>query len=1090
MPKRSDIKSILVIGAGPIVIGQACEFDYSGTQACKVLKDEGYTVILINSNPATIMTDPETADHIYIEPITPDCVEKIIKKERPDAILSTVGGQTALNTVLSLHKRGTLKKYNIILLGANPNAIEKAENRHLFNKAMANIGLDVPKNDIVHNMAEAKKALEKIGLPAIIRPSFTLGGSGGGIANNEDEFYEIVKNGLNLSPNTEVLIDESILGWKEYEMEVIRDKNDNAIIVCSIENIDPMGTHTGDSITVAPALTLTDKEYQLMRNASIAVLREIGVETGGSNVQFATHPDTGRLVVIEMNPRVSRSSALASKATGYPIAKVATQLAIGYTLDEINNDFTQCTPASFEPSIDYIVCKIPRFAFEKFPNSKQTLSTQMKSVGETMAIGRSFKESLQKGLRSLETGLSGFDTPLIKELTQNTSLKDKQTLIKKALTNPCPDRILIIAEAMRHKISLKEIQEKTQYDAWYLEQIQELINEEAQLIEHGLPKDKPAFLKLKKQGFSDARLAKLTHQTEENVRKIRHSLNCHPVYKKVDTCAAEFEATSSYLYACYEGNALQNSVCESAPSNKQKIIILGSGPNRIGQGIEFDYACVHAAKAISEEGIESIMINCNPETVSTDYDTSDKLYFDPLTEEDVLEIILTEQKKGHLQGVIVHFGGQTPLKLSKALEKNNIPIIGTEPDKIDLAEDRKRFKDLLHSLDLKQPKNAICHKISDIKKTIKQLNYPVVIRPSNVLGGRAMEILHNDNELNRYLDMNTAFILDGPILIDKFLETAIEIDVDVLSDGTDVFIAGILEHIEEAGIHSGDSACCLPTYSLSKDLVKTIETYSIKLAKALNIKGLMNVQFAIQNNEIYVIEVNPRASRTVPFVAKATGNSIAKIACKLMIGKKLKDFSLKSPYPSHYCVKEVTIPFPRFERTDTCLGPEMKSTGESMGIDSSFEMAFYKAQEAVGNTIPIKGNILISVKDSEKERVLDAVNIFKDQGFSIYATQNTANFLNKHNIPTQHVYKIKEHAINVVTLIEQKKFSLILNISDAETQEDSYDLRRTAVMNQTSYTTTIRSFNAMAKSVKTMARLNNQYHVQSLDELDYKQHKQ
>ena len=1082
MPKRNDINSILVLGAGPIVIGQACEFDYSGTQACRVLKEEGFTVILVNSNPATIMTDPSTADHIFIEPITAECVEKIIKKERPDALLSTVGGQTALNTALELHARGTLKKYGVKMIGASPDAIDKAENRSRFNQAMANIGLDVPRNTVVRSMDAGLKALDDIGLPAIVRPSFTLGGSGGGIARTKEEFVDILKNGLALSPTSEVLIDESILGWKEYEMEVIRDQRDNAIIVCSIENVDPMGVHTGDSITVAPALTLTDKEYQIMRDASIAVLREIGVETGGSNVQFAVHPTTGRLVVIEMNPRVSRSSALASKATGYPIAKVAARLAVGYTLDEIENDITKVTPAAFEPTIDYVVTKIPRFTFEKFPMTTAVLSSQMKSVGEAMSIGRCFSESLQKGLCSMETGLTGLNEPLIDGLTENQSLEEAQAIIKAALEIFSPDRLLRIAHAMRYQLSLQEIQEITKYDMWYLEQIKAIVDSEERLKQDGVPQDKLTFLQVKKEGFSDARIAELTGTTEQVVRDKRHELGCRPVYKKVDTCAGEFESHSSYMYSCYEGNGFQEPDCESLPSDRKKVVILGGGPNRIGQGIEFDYACVHAAFSLAEEDIETIMVNCNPETVSTDYDTSDRLYFEPLTEENVLEIVQNEQKKGTLLGVVVQFGGQTPLKLSKVLAAYDIPVIGTSPDKIDLAEDRERFKALLEDLSLRQPVNDICHTVDELASVIQHVGYPVVIRPSNVLGGRAMEILFNSSDLDVYLKYNGQFILDGPILIDKFLDRAVEVDVDALSDGESVFVAGVLEHIEEAGIHSGDSACSIPSYSLSVTQVQKIEESTTRLAKALDIKGLMNVQYAFQGEELFVIEVNPRASRTVPFVAKSTGNSIAKIAAKLMVGRKLSEFKLNCPVPSHYSVKEVTFPFGRFDKVDLLLGPEMKSTGESMGIDQSFGVAFYKAQEAVGNKLPLEGTVFLSVRNEDKGRIVDSAKILASLGFVFCATRGTARLLEEHGISVEIVNKQRECDENTVTLTRQSKFQLILNVADKRDITESYYLRREAVMNRIAYVTTVRGFDAIVEALKCIHLTKNGYGVRSLDE--------
>lgn len=1058
MPKNPNVKTVLVIGAGPIVIGQACEFDYSGTQACRILRNEGYKVVLINSNPATIMTDEQTADRTYIEPITVESVEKIIQKEKPDALLPTVGGQTALNCAMELDRRGILEKYGVKMIGAVSDAIEKAENRQRFNSAMKKIGLEVPKHAIVHTLEEAMEALKYVGLPAVIRPSFTLGGSGGGIAKTEEEYVAIVTSGLSLSPTNEVVIDESIAGWKEYEMEVIRDKNDNSIIICSIENIDPMGIHTGDSMTVAPALTLTDKEYQIMRDASIAVLREIGVETGGSNVQFAVNPKDGRLVVIEMNPRVSRSSALASKATGYPIAKVAAKLAVGYTLDEIQNDITKTTPASFEPTIDYIVTKIPRFTFEKFPKSTPVLSTQMKSVGEAMSIGRSFAESLQKGMRSIEQGYSG--------LNEIEVPVDKATLLQE-LTVFSPTRLLKIAQAFRQGCSLSEIQQYTHFDPWFLEQIENIIHAEKALQVSGMPQTKSELLNVKKMGFSDLRIAQLTGVTEKDVRKKRSELGVHPVFKKVDTCAAEFDCKTAYLYSTYEGNAYQEPECEANPTSRKKVMILGGGPNRIGQGIEFDYACVHAAFALKDENIEVIMVNCNPETVSTDYDTSDKLYFEPLTAEDVIEIAKKEQQNGELLGVVVQFGGQTPLKLAKALQEENIPIIGTSPDKIDLAEDRKRFKTLLEELNLQQPENDICFRVEDIETTIKRLNYPVVIRPSNVLGGRAMDILLTPADLERYLSLNKDFILDGPILVDKFLENAIEIDVDALSDGEDVFVAGIMEHIEEAGIHSGDSACTIPTISLSQAQIQELSETTIKLAKAIGVVGLMNVQYAYQNKQLYIIEVNPRASRTVPFVAKATGNRLAQLAVRLMIGQKLSSFTLKNPIPSHYSVKEVVFPFARFDNTDSVLGPEMKSTGEVMGIDASFGLAFYKAQSGAGNPIPMSGNILISVRDNDKPLVLDGVRKLEKLGYSFFATQGTAKFLKDNGIPVTQVNKEREGGDHTVAQISQKKFQFIVNTTYGEDIQESFSLRRAALISRTSYCTTARAFQAIAEAIES-----------------------
>ncbi|QLE79043.1 carbamoyl-phosphate synthase large subunit [Francisella sp. Scap27] len=1089
MPKRTDIKSILVLGAGPIVIGQACEFDYSGTQACKVLKEDGYEVYLVNSNPATIMTDPTTADKIFIEPITSESVGKIIERERPDAILPTVGGQTALNCALALDADGILAKYGVEMLGAKADSIDKAENRERFNKAMAKIGLAVPRNVVVQTMEQAMIALEDIGLPAIVRPSFTLGGSGGGIAYTKEEFVAIVKNGLRLSPTNEVLIDESILGWKEYEMEVVRDKADNSIIVCAIENIDPMGIHTGDSITVAPALTLTDKEYQIMRDASIAVLREIGVETGGSNVQFAVNPDTGKLVVIEMNPRVSRSSALASKATGYPIAKVAARLAVGYTLDEIDNDITQVTPASFEPTIDYIVTKIPRFTFEKFPTTDDRLSSQMKSVGEVMSIGRSFSESLQKALVSLEVGLTGLDPVEIAGVDREGSLADNQAAILKSLQELSPMRILRVAEAIRFGISEEEIFDTCRIDPWFIEQIANIVHAEQKLKETGLPNDKEDFSIYKNIGFSDARIAKLVGRTEKYVRNYRYGKEIYPTYKKVDTCAAEFDSSSSYMYSTYEHFSHEEIIrdCESDITDNKKVIILGGGPNRIGQGIEFDYACVHASKSLAEESIETIMINCNPETVSTDYDTSDKLYFEPLMAENVLNIIKNEMRKGEVLGVIVQFGGQTPLKLVSALFENNIPILGTNPDMIDLAEDRERFKELLDKIGLKQPKNDIAYSINELTKSIEKVGYPIVVRPSNVLGGRAMEIIHSKEELDNYIKVNGKCILEGPILIDKFLTDAVELDVDALADGDEVFVAGIMEHIEEAGIHSGDSACSIPTRSLTEAQIIEVMESTIKLAKELNVVGLMNVQFAYQNGELFVIEVNPRASRTVPFVAKSTGNSIANIATKLMIGHKLRDFTLNNPIPSHFSVKEAVFPFGRFAEVDCYLGPEMKSTGEAMGIDKSFGVAFYKAQEMAFNTLPLSGSILISVSNQDKPKVLEPIRSLVAKGFNIYATSGTETFLKENGIDCVHFDKASDNiqnssATSTVEAIEAGKIDILVNTSMREELNISLALRRSAIMNRVPYLTTSGAFEAFAIAVDEMGKIDNNYSVKTVNE--------
>lgn len=1066
MPKRTDIKSILIIGAGPIVIGQACEFDYSGTQACKVLRDEGYRVILVNSNPATIMTDPELADATYIEPITTEIVEKIIKKEKPDAILPTVGGQTALNCAMNLAKAGILKKYNVELIGAKPDSIEKAENRSLFNKAMANIGLKCPKNRVVTNMEEAKEALSFVGLPAIIRPSFTLGGSGGGVAYNIEEFETIVASGLEASPTNEVQIDQSIIGWKEYEMEVVRDKADNCIIVCSIENIDPMGVHTGDSITVAPALTLTDKEYQIMRNASIAVLREIGVDTGGSNVQFAVNPENGDLVVIEMNPRVSRSSALASKATGFPIAKVAAKLAIGYTLDEIKNDCTLVTPASFEPVIDYVVVKIPRFNFEKFPGAEQTLTSAMKSVGEAMAIGRNFCESLQKALRSMETGLNGLN---------EVDIGQDIDSIRANLAKVTPNRILNIAQALRQDISQAEIAAITKYDPWFIEQIASIITAENQIKKNGVPKNRTGLLELKKLGFSDRRIAALADTKPRNISALRKKLGIHPVYKRVDTCAAEFESVTPYMYSCYEGDALGMGEDEAKPSNRKKIIILGGGPNRIGQGIEFDYCCVHAVYALKEAGFETIMVNCNPETVSTDYDTADRLYFEPLTKEDVLEVIRTEMQSGKLVGVIVQYGGQTPLKLAKSLAKKNIPIIGTSPDSIDLAEDRERFKALLHKLKLKQPDNATCTKKSEVITKAEKLGYPIVVRPSYVLGGRNMSIIHDTAGLEQYINefinesAHGISFKDGPLLLDKFLDEATEVDVDVISDGKDVYVAGIMEHIEEAGIHSGDSACSLPPYSLSKKLIAEIKSQSEKLAIALKVKGLMNIQFAIKDHDIYILEVNPRASRTVPFVAKATNVPIAKIAARIMAGEKLSSFKLKEKTLDHIAVKEVTLPFARFPGVDVLLGPEMRSTGEAMGIDSNFGRAFVKAQISVGNHLPTKGKIFISVKDSDKKHLKELAQNLIKFGFELVATKGTAKHLNDNGIKAATINKVLEGRPHVVDMIKDGAINYVINTTEgSKAITDSLSIRRSALLNKVPFTTTIAGAKAFVHGIDAL----------------------
>ena len=1052
MPKRTDIKSILIIGAGPIIIGQACEFDYSGTQACKALKEEGYRIILVNSNPATIMTDPDLADATYIEPITPEIVAKIIEKERPDALLPTMGGQTALNTALALDDMGVLKKFNVEMIGAKRDAIAKAEDRQLFRDAMDKIGLESPRSKAAHNMEEALSGLEYVGLPAIIRPSFTMGGTGGGIAYNRQEFTEIVERGLDASPTTEVLIEESVLGWKEYEMEVVRDKADNCIIICSIENIDPMGVHTGDSITVAPALTLTDKEYQIMRNASIAVLREIGVETGGSNVQFAVNPKDGRLVVIEMNPRVSRSSALASKATGFPIAKVAARLAVGYTLDELQNDITRVTPASFEPTIDYVVTKIPRFAFEKFPGSEPLLGTAMKSVGEAMAIGRTFAESLQKALRSMETGLTGLNEVKFAGMGEG----DDKNAIRAALGRPTPDRLLVIAQALRLGVSHEQIHQACAYDPWFIERLQEIIDAEEKVRAEGLPKTKQSLRALKAMGFSDARLAELAKTEEEDVRKARHALGVRPVYKRIDTCAAEFESLTPYMYSTYETDFAGRADCESDPSAKKKAIILGGGPNRIGQGIEFDYCCCHAAFALDEIDVESIMVNCNPETVSTDYDTSDRLYFEPLTAEDVLELIDVEKSNGTLAGVIVQFGGQTPLKLANDLERAGVPILGTSPDAIDLAEDRDRFKDLLDRLHLRQPPNGIARSGEEAKVIAERIGYPVVIRPSYVLGGRAMEIVRDTAHLERYITEAVVVSGKSPVLIDLYLRDAIEVDVDALCDGKDVFICGIMEHIEEAGVHSGDSACSLPPYSLPKETIAQIEEQTRAMALALNVVGLMNVQYAVQDGTIYVLEVNPRASRTVPFVAKVIGAPVVKIAAKVMAGMPLKGFDLQPFHYDHVAVKEAVFPFARFPGVDTLLGPEMRSTGEVMGLDKSFAVAFAKSQIAGGTAVPTSGTVFVSVKDSDKEKIVAPAKKLLDMGFKLIATGGTARFLRDQGLEVGTINKVLEGRPHIVDAIKNGEVALVFNTTEgAQAVSDSMSLRRAALMMKIPYYTTV-----------------------------------
>jgi len=1061
MPKRTDISSILIIGAGPIVIGQACEFDYSGTQACKALKAEGYRVVLVNSNPATIMTDPGQADATYIEPITPEIVAKIIEKERPDALLPTMGGQTALNTAMALADDGTLAKFNVELIGANREAIEMAEDRLRFREAMDRLGLESPRSRVAHSHPEAAQAIAEIGLPAVIRPSFTLGGTGGGIAYTREEFDRIVTSGLDASPTTEVLIEESVAGWKEYEMEVVRDKADNCIIICSIENIDPMGIHTGDSITVAPALTLTDKEYQIMRNASIAVLREIGVETGGSNVQFAINPADGRMVVIEMNPRVSRSSALASKATGFPIAKIAAKLAIGYTLDELMNDITGVTPASFEPTIDYVVTKIPRFTFEKFKGSEALLTTAMKSVGEVMAIGRTFAESVQKALRSMETGLSGFD-PVER-------LHGDRDAIEVELGKPVPDRMVVVADGFRAGMSVEEIAEITRMDPWFLREIEAIVKEEAAIASAGMPASAPMWRRIKAMGFSDKRIAKLTGSTEKVVRAARRAAGVRPVFKRIDTCAGEFDSRTPYMYSTYESADLGAPECESQPTAAKKVVILGGGPNRIGQGIEFDYCCVHACYALTEAGYETIMVNCNPETVSTDYDTSDRLYFEPLTAEDVLELIETEKANGTLHGVIVQFGGQTPLKLSHALEEAGIPILGTSPDAIDMAEDRERFQVLLKRLGLKQPRNGIATSAEQARAVVEQIGFPVVIRPSYVLGGRAMEIVRDVAGLNRY--MTEAVVVSGrnPVLIDGYLNKATEVDVDALADGETVFVAGIMEHIEEAGIHSGDSACSLPPYSLSEATVAELRVQTEKMAKALGVVGLMNVQFAIQGEEIFVLEVNPRASRTVPFVAKAIGIPVAKIASRIMAGESLASFGLVQRKLAHVAVKESVFPFARFPGVDILLGPEMKSTGEVMGLDRNFELAFAKSQLASGTRLPQSGKVFISVRNADKDALLEPARQLVAMGFEIIATRGTAGFFEENGVPSTRVNKVLEGRPHIVDSMKNGEIAMMMNTTEgSKSIADSFEIRRTALTLKIPYYTTTAGASAVVKAIAAL----------------------
>ncbi len=1098
MPKRTDINSIMIIGAGPIVIGQACEFDYSGAQACKALREEGYRVVLVNSNPATIMTDPGLADATYIEPITPEVVAKIIEKERPDALLPTMGGQTGLNTSLALEEMGVLEKFGVEMIGAKRDAIEMAEDRKLFRDAMDRIGLENPKATIVtapktdkgHDLdagiALALDALEDIGLPAIIRPAFTLGGTGGGVAYNREDYIHYCRSGMDASPVGQILVDESLLGWKEYEMEVVRDKADNAIIVCSIENVDPMGVHTGDSITVAPALTLTDKEYQIMRNGSIAVLREIGVETGGSNVQWAINPEDGRMVVIEMNPRVSRSSALASKATGFPIAKIAAKLAVGYTLDELDNDITKVTPASFEPTIDYVVTKIPKFAFEKFPGSEAYLTTAMKSVGEAMSIGRTIHESMQKALASMESGLTGFDEIDI------PGAPDKAAIIK-AISKQTPDRLRTIAQAMREGLSDDEIHGVTMFDPWFLARIREIIEAEADLKKNGLPTTEEGLRALKMLGFSDARLANLTGRDEDNVRRARHNLGVTAVFKRIDTCAAEFEAQTPYMYSTYETPMMGEVECEARPSNAQKVVILGGGPNRIGQGIEFDYCCCHACFALSDAGYETIMVNCNPETVSTDYDTSDRLYFEPLTFEHVMEILRVEQQNGTLHGVIVQFGGQTPLKLANALHDAGIPILGTTPDAIDLAEDRERFQQLVNDLGLKQPKNGIAHSDEEALEIAGEIGFPLVIRPSYVLGGRAMEIVRDQGQLERYISEAVVVSGDSPVLLDSYLSGAVELDVDALCDGTQVHVSGIMQHIEEAGVHSGDSACSLPPYSLPQDILDEVQRQTVALARALNVVGLMNVQFAIKDGDVYLIEVNPRASRTVPFVAKATDSAIASIAARVMAGEPLTNFPMRPAYDAEasydttlpladpmtladpnmpwFSVKEAVLPFARFPGVDTILGPEMRSTGEVMGWDRDFPRAFLKAQMGAGMVLPSEGCAFISIKDADKtDDMQGAAQTLVDLGFTLVATRGTQSWLASHGIPCTQVNKVYEGRPDVTDLMKDGGVQLVMNSTEgAQAVEDSKSIRSIALYDKIPYFTTAAASVAAVQAIKAQA---------------------
>jgi len=1061
MPKRKDIKKILVIGAGPIIIGQACEFDYSGTQACKALKDEGYKVILINSNPATIMTDPEVADKTYIEPISIEVLEEIIKKERPEAILPTMGGQTALNLAIKAEKTGLLKKFNIDLIGANSKAIANAEDRKKFRKNMSEIGIDLPKSEILNNYSKASKTLKKIGLPAIIRPSFTLGGLGGGIARNKKDFFKIVKEGMQESLQNQVLVEECLDGWKEFEMEVVRDKNDNCIIICSIENIDPMGTHTGDSVTIAPALTLTDKEYQVMRNASIACLRKIGVETGGSNVQFAINPKNGRMVIIEMNPRVSRSSALASKATGFPIAKVAAKLAVGYTLDELKNEITKVTPASFEPTIDYVVTKVPRFTFEKFSDTKAILGTSMRSVGEAMAIGRNFKESFQKALVSLETGLSGLD---------NIFNYTKKEILKKLKIN-APNKLLLIAEAFRKKINLNKIYKLSKVDPWFLNQIKDLVEEENKISKTGLPKSFEEFNRIKSIGFSDKKLAKITGIKEKVVRSKRTALKVFPVFKKVDTCAAEFKSFTPYMYSTYQRNLTLKTECEANPSNKKKIIILGGGPNRIGQGIEFDYCCCQASFSLKEDGFETIMVNCNPETVSTDYDTSDRLYFEPLTEEYVHNIVLKEQSKGDLLGIIAQFGGQTPIKLAKFLHKNNLPILGTQYASVDLAEDRDQFRDLLIKLNLKQAESGIAYKFDQAIKIAENIGLPVVVRPSYVLGGRAMEIVHDKSQLKQFIAEAFKASEDNPILIDKFIDNAMEVDVDAISDGRDVYVAGILQHIEEAGIHSGDSACCLPPVSIKKEILKELKIQTRKLALALKVKGFLNIQYAIKKDEVFVIEVNPRASRTVPFVSKANGIPLAKIASRIMAGEKLSKYKLKYKTNKRFAVKEAVFPFNKFPDSDVLLGPEMKSTGEVMGFDDDFGMAIAKSQIAAYNSLPTRGLAFLSVKDTHKQEIVGIAQRLTKLGFALSGTKGTSDTVRKNGIKCKTINKLSSGSPHIVDVLNSNKISLVINTGGGNKKHrvsDARAIRRATLINKVPYCTNMSTAYAFLEAIKSL----------------------